>query len=300
MPPRPLPLLVIAILLPHGVRAQASIASDLWRVAAGTLAVPASLSEGGMAPVWTPAVALGEGERARLGIEAIHTPPELAVTGGLIAFTTRVRGLGTVSLTYGRISVGDVAYTETSPEALGDVAIYNQSVSAGLSGRIGRGVIGGLALRYLSGVLGFASRQQFGLDAGAIYTTPHLRLGAATRFFDPHFGASEGAASYNAGAEYRSTPFDAWGTRALLLARYGITAQRGEAAQHLLGAGLALGTSFALDAGAAHESTDGSAVWRSRLAFAVGSGAFHFQIGRDGGVNGFGATYRLALTAAFR
>ena len=139
-----------------------------------------------------------------------------------------------------------------------------------------------------------------GFDVGAQYASPHLRLGGATRFFDPTLRVAAGAASYSLGAEYCSPGFDAWGSRATFLLRYGVTALRGESAQHLLTAGIALGSSLAVDAGVSGERAGGDAVWRSRLALAVGSGRFRIQIGRDGGVNGFGATYRFGLTAVFK
>jgi hypothetical protein len=299
-PVRPLAFLGILSLFPGAARAQASVASDLWRVAMGTLSVPVALADGGTAPVWTPAVDLPPQARARFGIETIQSPSEVGVSGGLAAVTARVAGLGILSVTYGRLSIGDVAYTETSPEAIGDVPIYNQSFSVGVSGPVSHGVTGGVALRYLSGALGFASREQFGLDLGVVYRAPFVRLGVATRFFDPHFGASAQAASYNVGAEVHSRPFAAWGTSAVVLARYGVTAERGEAAQQLFSAGLSLGGTLALDVGAASESTAGTGIWRTRLGLGLGSGSFRFQIGRDGGVNGFGATYRLGLTADLR
>ncbi len=259
-----------------------------------------SLTDGGTAPLWTPAVSLGEHERLRVGAEAINSPSEIGVSGGLLAVSTRVPHVGVVSFGYGRLSVADISMTETSPEAIGTMAIYNQAVSIGVSGDFAPGVLGGVAVRYLSGELGPASRSQLGVDVGARYATTHFRLGGTTRFFDPTLRVAAGAASYNLGAEYRSSPFDAWGARARVLLRYGVTASRGESAEHLVTAGVVLGEALALDAGASAEESSGDAVLRSRLAIAIGSGPFRIQIGRDGGVNGFGATYRFGLTATFR
>jgi hypothetical protein len=165
---------------------------------------------------------------------------------------------------------------------------------------IAPGVLGGVAVRYLSGELGPATRSQLGVDVGARYSTAHVRLGGTTRFFDPTLRAAAGAASYNLGAEYRSSRFDAWGARARVLLRYGVTASRGESAEQLVTAGVALGETLALDAGASAEQASGDAVLRSRLAIALGSGPFRIQIGRDGGVNGFGPTYRFGLTGTFQ
>jgi hypothetical protein len=287
-------------LLPRGVFAQASVVSDLWRIAAGTEVVPMSLTEGGTASLWTPAVSLGEHERLRVGVEAINSPSEIGVSGGLLAVSARVPHVGVVSFGYGRLSVADISLTETSPEAIGTMAIYNQTVSIGVSGNVATGIVGGVAVRYLSGELGPATRSQLGVDFGARYATTHFALGGATRFFDPTLRAAAGAASYNLGAQYSSSPFDAWGARARVLLRYGLTASRGESVEHLVTAGVAMGEALALDAGASAEKASGDAVLRSRLAIAIGSGPFRIQIGRDGGVNGFGATYRFGLTGSFQ
>jgi hypothetical protein len=295
-------LLLLSLLgaLPSSAAGQASVVSDLWRIAAGTEAVPMALAASGTAPLWTPAVALGDGERLRVGVEAVSSPSEIGVSGGLLALSTRLAHLGVVSLSYGRMSVADVTLTETSPEAIGTLTIYNEALSVGLSGSLAKGVLGGVAVRYLSGELGPASRSQVGVDLGARYSDEHFQLGGATRFFDPTLRTAAGAASYNLGAEYRSSPFDAWGARARLLLRYGLTAARGESAEQLMTAGLELGESLALDAGASAERASGDAVLRSRLGLTLGSGPFRFEIGRDGGVNGFGADYRFGLTGMFR
>ncbi|MFI5280516.1 MAG: hypothetical protein ACHQU1_08480 [Gemmatimonadales bacterium] len=292
-------LLSFLWLLPRGAFAQASVVSDLWRIAAATEVLPMSLTEGGTAPLWTPAVSLGDHERLRVGAEAINSSSEIGVSGGLLAVSTRVPRVGVVSIGYGRLNVADISLTETSPEAIGTVAIYNQAVSIGVSRDIAPGVVGGVALRYLSGELGPTTRSQLGVDLGALFARGHFRLGGATRFFDPTLRVAAGAASYNLGAEYRSSPFDAWGARARVLLRYGLTASRGESAEHLVTAGVALGEMLALDAGASAEQASGDSVLRSRLAVAIGSGPFRIQIGRDGGVNGFGATYRFGLTGMF-
>jgi hypothetical protein len=293
-------LLSLLWLLPRGAFGQASVVSDLWRIAAGTEVVPMSLEAGGTAPLWTPAVSLGEHERLRVGVEAINSPAEIGVSGGLLAVSTRLPHVGVVSFGYGRLSVQDISLTETSPEAIGTMAIYNQAVSLGVSGSVAPGVVGGVALRYLSGELGPAIRSQLGVDFGAQYLTEHFTLGAATRFFDPTLRVAAGAASYNLGAVYSSSPFDAWGAQARVLLRYGLTSSRGESAEHLVTAGVALGETLALDAGASVEQASGDQVVRSRLAIAIGSGPFRIQIGRDGGVNGFGATYRFGLTGSFQ
>jgi len=298
---RTLPAAALLPLLAGPLQAQASVASDLWRIAAGTLVVPAALAEDGSAPLWTPAVVLAGEEHYRFGVEAVHAPAEVGVSGGILAFTARAGTRSAVSLTYARLGIGSVGYTETSPEIVGgSLEIYNQTASLGLAHAFSGALTGGVAVRYLSGQLAFATRSQFGLDVGAqLAGSPHLRLGVTTHFFDPGFSSASQAANYSVGAEVRTGGFQLWGSRSTALMRYGLTAGHGDT-QHLLSAGLTLGTSLYLDGGAARENIATDVVWRSRLSLGIGAGRYTVRIARDGGVNDFGATYRFGLTAVFR
>jgi hypothetical protein len=294
--------LAVAIALwPTLAQAQTGISSDLWRVASGTLAEPAALVEDGTAPFWTPAVTLpAAGARFRFGAEAVHGPSEVGVNGGILTFTARAGRYGTAHATYGWIGLSDVAYTETSPEAIGTVPIWAQQASLGLAGRVTPVIAAGAALRYLSGRTGGLEQSQLGVDVGLQYIgIPHVRMGVSTTYLDPLFSARQRAAGTNVGAEYRTARFPLWGTDALLTARYGATVQRGEDLQHLIGAGLALG-GLTMDLGASRESVAEDVVWRSRAALSLRSGRYRVQIGRDGGVNAFGPAYRFGLTVVAR
>ncbi|HEY2806551.1 MAG TPA: hypothetical protein VGI92_11910 [Gemmatimonadales bacterium] len=300
---RTLPALLLIAMTAGQARAQGSVASDLWRVAQSTLLVPAPLSDDGAAAFWTPVVFLDSASRLRLGLEAVHSPDEVGVTGGMAALTWRAFRHSSISVTYGRLGVAGVGYTETSPELLSSsLAIYNETASIGLAGPLASGLSGGVALRYLSGRLAFASHSQAGLDFGAQYTRiPHLRLGVSTRFFDPTFSRSgRDAATYSAGAEVRTSRFDAWGAPTTLALRYGLTRGTDNDTQQLISGGLSLGSALTLDAGASREETASDAVWRSLLGIGIAAGRYVVRIGRDGGVNAFGATYRFGLTALFK
>jgi hypothetical protein len=207
-----------------------------------------------------------------------------------------------VSLTYGRLGLGSVGYTETSPELVGgSLEIYNQTASLGIAHAFSAAFTGGVAVRYLEGQLAFASHSQFGVDVGAqLVGAPHVRLGVTTHFFDPAFGSASQAASYSLGGEYRSGAFQAWGAPSTAVLRYGLTVAHGDDTQQLLSAGLTFGTSLFLDLGAARENIATDVVWRSRLGLGIGAGRYTVRIARDGGVNDFGATYRFGLTAVFK
>jgi hypothetical protein len=282
--------------------AQPAVVSDLWRVAAGTLVVPAALAQDGSAALWTPAATVPSGAVVRVAIEAVHAPSEVGISGGVATLAVRAGHLGSLNLVYGRLGVDGLVRTETSPEAIGgDIAVYAEVLSLGVARELSPGLVAGIAARALSGRLDADTRSQLGVDVGIQYTDPsRLTLALATRFFDPTFRAAETAASYNAAASYRTADGPIWGTTGTLTFRYGLTWAHGEAAQHLLSAGLSLGGVLALDAGAAREELAGMAVWRSRLGVSLDVGRYRVYLNRDGGVNGFGATYRFGLAARLK
>ena len=296
----PLALVLGGLLGPAELAAQPGVASDLWRLAAGTLVVPAALADDGSAALWTPATLLPADESGlKAAIEAIHSPSEIGINGGIASLAFRAGGIGTVNLVYGRMGVDGLVRTETSPEGIGgDIAVYNEVLSLGLARAIAPHLVAGIAVRSLTGRLDIVQASQVGLDLGLRYSGPsRLSLGLATRFFDPALRASEGAASYSAAIGYRTAEGQAWGTTADLRFWYGAGWAHGEGMQHLLTVGLNLGGVAEVDAGAAREETAGIEVWRSRLGISLSVGDYRVYLGRDGGVNGFGATYRFGLAA---
>ncbi len=297
-------VLALALVPRAEVRAQAAaLASDLWRVAAGTLVEPDAIASGGAAPFWTPAVVLAaSAPAARVGIETIHTQSDIGVNGGIAALALRVGGLVTLHAVYGHIGLGDMVRTETSPEGLGgSIPVFADVLSLGAARRVAPSLVVGAALRLATGRLGDRERSQTGMDVGILYDgLRRVRLGASTRFWDPTFGAAEEAASYSLGGEYRAPGFPMWGADATILVRYGLTLQHGESAQQLLTGGLVLDDAIELDVGMAHEQAGDEPVVRSRFGLGIGAGRYRIVVARDSGVNGFGATYRFGLAATFR
>jgi len=302
VPRRGLFLASLALLAAPAARAQSAITADLWRVAAGTLVGPAALAADGAAPLWTPAFALtGAGPAAQVTVEAIHAPAEAGVGGAIAALSYRPRGPWTLSAIWGRLSIGDLVRTETSPEALGAIAAYTEVMSLGVARTVAGGAVTvGVAARGLFGRLDDRGSARWTADLGAIYAAGHLRLGAATRFFDPSSASAESGASYSLGAELRTSEGTLWGAPARAAVRYGLGLAHGEQASHLLTAGVVLARLFEFDAGAAREAVAGESVWRSRVGAAVSAGRYRVYLGRDGGVNGFDATYRFGLSAKVR
>ncbi len=294
--------LAAAVAAPRAASAQSAVASDLWRVAEGTLVVPAALAEDGSAALWTPAAALPDDAAAvRVGVEAVHAPADVGLSGGVATLAVRVARLGTLNAVYGRMGVDGLVRTETSPESMGDIPVYAEVISIGLARRLTPALLAGVAIRSASGQLDAESHSQVGMDVGLRYTTAtRLSFAFATRFFDPALGKAEQAATYNFAAGYQSAPTPMWGTSGTIAVRYGATLSHGEGVQHLLSAGVALGGVMAMDVGTSREVTAGTAVWRSRFGLALTAGRYRVYLGRDGGVNGFGATYRFGLAAGLR
>ena len=297
-----LTLSLLLVVAAAAARGQSAIAADLWRVASGTLVVPQALAGDGAAALWTPAYALpGSGPAARIGVEAYHAPAEAGVGGSTLAVSVRPRGAWTINAVWGRLSIQDLVRTETSPEALGSIAAYAQVLSVGAARTFADGAwTVGVAARALSGRLDDHGSSRWTGDLGAVYTGEHLRLGAATHFFDPSSASAASGASYSVAAALRTSEGSLWGGPARAELRYGLTLAHGEGASHLLTAGVALARAFELDAGAARETTAGASVWRSRVGTAVSAGRYRVYVGRDGGANGFGATYRFGLLATLR
>ena len=295
-------LTAAASLLARSALAQASVVADLWRVAEGTMVVPAALADDGVAAFWTPAVVLAPTERYRVGISAVHAPSEIGVSGGIAAFSIRLSTFGTMNVSYGRLGIGSVGYTETSPEVVGGaIDIYNQALSVGVAGRLADGLTGGLAVRYLSGKMGWTAGDQLGVDLGAKYApNGHLLFGASTHFLEPSWAAPPPAAPDSVGAEGRASAVKSWKTTPRLSLRLGVQAARANEEAVLITGGLSLGPSFTLDYGAEHESTNVESVWRSRLGVGITAKQFTARIARDGGVHGFGATYSFGMTATFK
>ena len=282
---------------------QAAVASDLWQVAGATLVVPGPLADDGSAALWMPAVALDPATSVlRIGVESIHAPSDVGVSGGIATVAVRLGAIGTLNAVYGRLGVDGLVRTETSPEGIGgDVPVYAEVISLGFARTLAPGLAAGAAVRSMAGQLDVVTRQQLGLDFGLRYTASNrITLAVATRFFDPTFRQASQAAVYGAAVSYRTLPGPMLGTSGVVTLRYGATLSHGEGAQHLVSAGLALARVLELDAGAARETVDGASSWRSRLGVGLAAGRYRIYLARDGGVNAFGATYRFGLTTTWR
>lgn len=291
-------LSAIIALFPVSLAAQSPLAADLWRVAAGTVAAPAPLVGGAAALLWTPVISLPPEASAELGATSFHAPEDVGVTGGAASLSLRVGGT-IVSAAWARLGIDGIVQTETSPEGLGNgIEANTQVLALGLTRRLRPWLDAGVTARVASDRLGSATATRGAMDAGAVATAGRVTVGAALRSLDPFSDGGTDRGGVVA-AELRSGTSGALGLPTTARWRYGLTLQRGEAAAHLLSAGIVLGPALALDLGAVRESRGGDSVWRSRVGMSLNTRQYHIQFGRDGGVHGFGATYALGLAARF-
>ncbi|HWO89514.1 MAG TPA: hypothetical protein VNL98_10230 [Gemmatimonadales bacterium] len=295
---RPLGTAILALALTgRPALSQAPLATDLWRVAAATLASPEALASGPAGSLWNPAAPAGRSSlRHQFAIETIHSPAEMGVAGVVGGLSRHQRGIGTVTLLYGRMGIEDLARTETSPEALPDgVPVYAQVTSLGYATGVSDRLTLGVAVRSLSARLASRREGRGALDfGGRLALRGGFALAAATRFLDPLFGSGRTSTSWSVALEWLTPPFELFGLPAGVNVRAGSTAGAGEQVR-FLGLGLDAARLLQVDLGAANELAFGAAVWRARVAVSLVAGRYTVRFARDSGVHGFGGTYRFGL-----
>jgi len=279
---------------PALLSAQASPWADLWRVANGTLAEPAAVATSPTSAFWNPAAVVGSAG-PRFAVDAYQTPEVVNVAGLLVGATYGFADRAGVGLVAGRMSVGDLIRTSSSPVSeQGTIPVYAQFLGVAAAGRIGPLQAGATLLLNDARL---DQRQDGGVtvDAG-IRVTPvaGLALGAAT-----HFGnavVTKGPATeYLLGARYGFAIPPVLGLEAGLRARYGITIRQVGASEQLGTVGLLLGRRFMIDAGVIWAGGYGTAAWQPVLGLAFQAGPYRVGIARGSGASGVGGSYRLTL-----
>lgn len=286
------PLLLVA-LLDGPASAQVPQSADLWRVAAAVLPQPPALQAGPTASIWNPAAA--DHGRLSSGVQVIQTSDVLELSGVLVG-VTRQAGAVHLGLVVGRMEVGDLIRTTTSPDSEeGSVPVYEQL--AGFTARLGDGPvrIGG-QVRVHDSRFDAARAQGVTADVGIVLTpVPRLRMAAATHFL-PLDLSSRPSTDYYFGAEYElSSGLDLAGAQGTLIARYGGTYRTSGDLEHAFGLGMLLDPHLALDAGVIGESAYGMRSWRPVVGVALRVGRYAIGVARSQGLNDVGATYRVGL-----
>jgi hypothetical protein len=291
-------LLVFATIPAADVLAQAPRAAALWDVPATTLAGSPALETGATAMFWNPAAVLGS-RGFRVGAQAIETPDVVGLGGVVLGITHPLNSRLAVGLSFGRVQIGDLVRTSTSPAAEpGDIPVYEQTGGVAVGARIGPVSLAAL-------VRGHDARfdifRETGLSADLgtrIEATPRLTVAGATRFL-PIPAAGDAPARYYGGVEFIVLDTPAWGAPARMVARYGLLAQSDAGLEHAIGAGVELASRIRLDLSCARENAYDDPAWRMVLALGIRAGRYDILAARGSGIHGVGANYRVGLEVDF-
>jgi hypothetical protein len=288
--------LLLAGFAPAALVGQHSAGTELWRLAAATVPLPCALAAGGASAFWNPAQPAAR-ERASFALDVIETAPGVGAGGVLATARARLRPLGQVGLVYARMGIGDLVRTSLSPDPdPGAIPYYTQTVGATWSAALGATTVGA-TLAFQDTELDLVSAGRWTLDIGARHAfSDALTLAAATHAFS-RLTTSDPAQDVYAGADLRVWRGPLWGSRGTLHGRYGVSTAHGFPTDHLIGAGLELGTQFAADIVAAREGSYGDAAWRVVAGVRVAVERYRVSFARDAGVNDVGAAYRVGIEA---
>jgi hypothetical protein len=294
---RRLGLLGLAAACPVAAAAQQAAGTELWRLIGVTQPVPFALARGATGAFWNPAQRDSAG--AEVGADVIQTPEAVGASGFIAVARTRTRGLGSVGLVYGRVSLTDLVRTTFSPDPDGaPIPFYTQSIGLTWSASPGFATVGA-TVGYHETRLDQNDVHRFTIDVGvARQFGDAVRLAAATHLFSG-LRSADAAQDIYAGAEWRLWHGPLWqgGGAAAVRARYGLTVGHSTGVDHTLGAGFDLGDAFGLDLQAVREESYGNTVWRGVGGVRVRIGRYRFTFSRDAGVNDLGSAYRVGLEA---
>jgi hypothetical protein len=291
-----LPVLVVGFGAARTAAAQAPDWAELWRVAGVTLASPAALERGPTGVFWNPASVRDVGGLAG-GVEVVHTPEALNLSGVLGALTYRLGRVGSIGVSAGRVSVGDLIRTTTSPTSEeGEIPVFAQFVGAVAGTSVGPVAVGA-QLRFHDARLDALSADGVTMDVG-VRTEPlgPFVVAAATHFASPRL-ARRPTTDYYAAAECRVGTSRVWGAPAMVIARYGMDLRASGGLEHSLSGGLAFGDRLRVDAGFQREISYDLGTWRFAVGLAFRAGRYVIVATRGSGINQVGPTYRIGLSA---
>jgi hypothetical protein len=281
-------------LLPAASQAQAPSWANLWRVTDGTLARPAALGTAPSGAFWNPAAVVASHGPA-FSAEIFQTPDVVNVSAALLGASYTVHRRLSIGVLAGRLSVGDLVRTSTSPASdAGEIPVYTQFAGTALGTTLGPATIGVTALLHDARLDG-QDAGGFTLDVGLrLQPVSTLVLAAATHVGDPIATESD-ASQVVAGASYAITVAPVVGLSAEILMRYGLTIQQIGGTEHLAGLGLVLARRLAIDGGVSWSRGYGTSAWQPILGLAFRAGAYRVGISRGSGIADLGAAYRVIL-----
>jgi hypothetical protein len=285
----------VALLLPAApLSGQAPDLTLLWRVNGGVLTTPAPLQAGPIGVFWNPA-AVGSTPGLAFGLEVLQTPDVVSMSSVLGGVTYRVGRALSLGVSAGRISVGDLVRTTTSPESeQGSIPVYTQFLGAAVGTAVGPLALGA-QLRVHDARLDTQKDDGVTLDVG-VQARPlsGLTIAVASQFATPAFAATATAA-YSAAAEYRIAAGRLWGGRVAVLGRYGVELRGSGELEHMASAGVGLADRLRVDVALLRADAYGSATWQPVVGVELQIGRYVVGVARGNGLNGVGATYRISL-----
>jgi hypothetical protein len=298
MPRRAL-LLLSLLAAPLPLAAQAPSWADLWRIAGGTLAQPGVVADGPTAAFWNPTALYG-GLRPSLALDAFQTPEVVNVGGVLIGAGMGLGGRVGVGLLAGRMSVGELIRTTSSPVSVeGEIPVYSQFAGAAVAAGTGP-LRAGVSLLVHDARLDGLDEQGVTVDVG-VRVTPvaGLVIGGAT-----HLGSDVvtggPAAEYLLGAEYGFGIPPVLGMDGRLFARGGVTLREAGGGDGLGSVGLLLARALLIDAGVIWAGGYGTGTWQPVLGVAFRAGSYRVGIARGNGAGGTGGSFRVTLAVGER
>jgi hypothetical protein len=292
-------LVVLGAASGQPLHAQAGAGSDLWRLAAATIPVPAALAAGVVATYWNPAQ--GASPRGQIGLDLIQTPAAVGATGLIGAIGAPLARIGSVGFVYARMGLGDLVRTTDSPDPDGTtIPFYTQSAGVTWARAFGTAAVGA-ALTYHDTRFDGTRADQWTLDLGVVQSLLANRLQFAAGTRGLRRVGNDPAQDVNFGIAYRVWRGILWGTTGgTLVARYGFTFGHPGGVDHQLGAGLDIGSSVSFDAIVAREESYGNAAWRGAAGVRIAVGRYRLSLARDGGVSDLGSTIRIGLEAGLK
>jgi len=287
-------LLLLPATLPREARSQQGAGSELWRLAAVTLPLPAALAAGTAAAYWNPAQA---DDHSQLGLDLLQTPQAVGATGVIGAARLPVRHVGSLGLVYARMGLGSLVRTSDSPDPVGEaIPFYSQSGALTWSDEVAHTAVGA-TLTYHDTRFDGTRAERWSLDVGVVRSfADRARLAFSTRGFT-RFG-NDPAQDFCARAEYRLWHGILWGsTTGRLVGRYGIAFGHPGGVDHQVGVGLEVGTPVSLDVLVSREASYGNVAWRGAAGLRVSVGHYRVTFARDAGISDLGSTFRVGLEA---
>lgn len=290
-------LLVLTAGLPRLLTSQQSAGSELWRLAAVTLPVPASLANGAAAAFWNP---VQDDIRGQIALDLLQTPAAVGATGLIGVVRVPIRRIGAFGVVYARMGLSDLVRTTDSPDPDGaSIPFYSQSGGITWSEGFGRTAVGA-TVTYHDTRFDGAHAERWSVDFGVTHLIgDRARVALSTRGLTRL--ANDPAQDIDLGAEYRLWRGILWGaTPGRLVARYGLEFGHPGGVDHQLGAGLDIGTPVSLDVLLTREASYGNVAWRGAAGLRVSVGRYRVSFARDGGISDLGSTFRVGLEAKFR